>query len=1036
MNRKPPLVLLLPISLFACAAIAQTTKPKVEPPLVQRDKDGKLSYVADERGNRVPDYSYAGYRAGEAIPTVPAKLLALDPEQDNTANLQAAIDELAQLPADKDGYRGALLIPNGVYPINGNLRLSASGIVLRGSGETTLLATGLDRRPLIHVSGKADRQVEDALAITDAYVPVNANTLTLPAGHTIKPGDNVLVTRPSTKEWIDTLKMHDFGGGRHGPNWKPGSRDLVWDRVVTQVNGDVITLDAPITCALDQQFGGATVARYTWPGRAQNVGIENLTLESAFDKANPKDENHAWFAINIENAQDVFVRRVVAKHFVSSAVAVQGSAKRVTVEDCKSLAPVSEIGGWRRYAFYVAGQQVLMQRLWSEDAYHDFSVGALAAGPNAFVQVESLRSISFSGSIDSLAAGALFDRVNLDGQSIGFRNRGYASQGAGWSAISSTLWDSTAGVIENHQPPTGQNYAFGVWGEFNGDGYWYGANDDVSPDSLYYAQLENRLNTDLRGRSHLLLIKTDASSSPRIEVAQELAKLTREPRLTMNQWIDQVIQRSPLPTDPSGLPLAEPGGRGVEEKRVRQILSIKNGWLTLGDRVVTGGAVGVPWWNLTTRATEIPRTQIALTRFVPGRTGKGFTDDLNAVADELIASGRVTIEQHPPLWYDRRRDDHQRVRRADGNVVAPFYEWPYARSGVDLAYDGLSKWDLTRPNPWYWSRLREFTKIGETRGLLLTYQHYMQHSILEAGAHYADYPWRTANNVNEPGLPEPVYYAGDKRVFIAETFYDLSDPKRRELHRATIRMALDELKDRPNVVHLIGEEFTGPLHFVQFWLDTIGEWERETGRDVIAGLSATKDVNDAILADPERAKLVDLIDIRYWSAPRGDGAYNGPEGGKNLAPRQWQRIGRGIGGASPALPKAIRELRNRFPDKAVMVSLDGGDGGWASLIAGASRVSVKADPQLLAAIANCKPIDLNNADQFALADSGKNFVVYSNTNTPISVPLPQGGSAYDVQVIDPKGERQFEIEKLRAAGPAEIKSPGFAPYVLWIKATD
>ena len=66
------------------------------------------------------------------------------------------------------------------------------------------------------------------------------------------------------------------------------------------------------------------------------------------------------------------------------------------------------------------------------------------------------------------------------------------------------------------------------------------------------------------------------------------------------------------------------------------------------------------------------------------------------------------------------------------------------------------------------------------------------------------------------------------------------------------------------VIQLIGAEFTGPLHFVQFWIDTIKEWEKETGKHPIIGLSVTKDVQDAILADPKRAGVVDLIDIRYW----------------------------------------------------------------------------------------------------------------------------------------------------------------------------
>lgn len=48
----------------------------------------------------------------------------------------------------------------------------------------------------------------------------------------------------------------------------------------------------------------------------------------------------------------------------------------------------------------------------------------------------------------------------------------------------------------------------------------------------------------------------------------------------------------------------------------------------------------------------------------------------------------VLFNQNYGLWYDRRRDDHERVRRRDGDVWAPFYEQPLpeadkARLGTD-----------------------------------------------------------------------------------------------------------------------------------------------------------------------------------------------------------------------------------------------------------------------------------------------------------------------------------------------------------------
>jgi hypothetical protein len=154
-------------------------------------------------------------------------------------------------------------------------------------------------------------------------------------------------------------------------------------------------------------------------------------------------------------------------------------------------------------------------------------------------------------------------------------------------------------------------------------------------------------------------------------------------------------------------------------------------------------------------------------------------------------AGSCRPDHNYGFWYERRRDDHERTRRANGDVWPPFYELPFARSGQSTAWDGLSRYDLTKYNPWYWRRLKDFADICDHRGLVLFHQNYFQHNILEAGAHWAYFPWRTANNINDTGFPEPPFYAGDKRIFLAEQFYDVTHPVRRPLHRAYIRQCLE-----------------------------------------------------------------------------------------------------------------------------------------------------------------------------------------------------------------------------------------------------
>ena len=84
-------------------------------------------------------------------------------------------------------------------------------------------------------------------------------------------------------------------------------------------------------------------------------------------------------------------------------------------------------------------------------------------------------------------------------------------------------------------------------------------------------------------------------------------------------------------------------------------------------------------------------------RWVPGYEGPGYTEDLDEATDRVLAkTGRKLYGYTPPLWYDRRRMAHDIVIRANPEVVAPFYEMPWSRSGTGTSFDQLSQYDLER----------------------------------------------------------------------------------------------------------------------------------------------------------------------------------------------------------------------------------------------------------------------------------------------------------------------------------------------------
>ena len=892
---------------------------------VHRAADGTLVYETGPRGDRMPDYSHAGYLGGGvALPLVPARVLVGPLDGDATAEIQRAIDHVAALPPAADGFRGAVLFASGTYEIRGQLRITASGVVLRGHGSdrdgSVLVATGQDRRGLVRVCGAdAPPAAAPRVAIADAYVPCNATTLTLAAGHGFVKGDHVKVEHSSTKEWIAALGMDRFPsrGGGSWLDWKPGTLDLAWERVVTAVEGDRITLDVPLPMAFDATLARATVTRRDWPGRIERVGVERLRCESRAATDGPADEDHAWDGVSLANVRDAWVRDCAFRGFAGSAVNVVDTASRVTIERCDSRAPRSEIGGWRRRTFFIGGGQVLVRDCTAEDGREDFGVGHLAPGPNAFVRCKAVRAHAASGPLGSWATGVLYDTVEIDGGPLGLTNREIAAQGVGWASANGTAWVCTAPLVECRMPPTAANWAVGPRGEYVGDGFWKQLDQSVEPKSLYDAQLAERLGD-----------------------AVEAAAVDRE-----SESVVDAIRLAHLPR-PATSAVAAPS----------HPLVLENGWLTIDGGVVTGSRFVPPWWKghtLPARAAELPPS---ITRFVPGREGLSSTTDLLSLAARLDAEGRRVIEHHWGLWYDRRRDDHQTVRRITPEVWPPFEEQPWARSGTGAAWDGLSKYDLARFNPWYFDRLRSVAEECERHGLVLIAHMYFQHNILESAAHWMDFPWRPANCLQETGFAEPPDFVPGGRIDVAEPFYDVTHPVRRPLHTAYIRHCLDVLSASPNVLVTVGEEYTGPEHFVRFWLETIRDWRRETGKRVLVALSCTRDVQEAILADAELAQEVDVIDLKYWWYA-ADGTPYAPPGGERLAPRQQLRAWKGPKGRSAAqTARQVREVRLAHPGKAVICSSDGSD-PVAILLGGGSLAPLGAlDPAVARTVVGMVPV--------------------------------------------------------------------------------
>jgi len=331
---NPNRVLLLLMALTACRAGAQAPNGA----WVYPSSTGNLLYQLDERGQRINDFSQCGYRGGtEPLPDVTALIpqsrwVTVNPGTgDDTALVQAAIDSVEALTPDANGWRGVVLLKAGEFQLASTLTINASGVVLKGEGDsattgTRLRATDPRQYNLISVTGSGSRSTvaNTTRNLTQKLVPAGARTFQVDSTTGLAAGHSVIVKRPSTANWIADIDMDQLGPAPVVP-WTAGSKDLLFDRTITRIDGNWITVDVPLPQTFESVYGGGQIWRYTWTGRIQQVGIEDLYGFS--DYATATDEAHAWKFIQINNAQHAWVRNITAQCFGYSAVSVGDGAK-------------------------------------------------------------------------------------------------------------------------------------------------------------------------------------------------------------------------------------------------------------------------------------------------------------------------------------------------------------------------------------------------------------------------------------------------------------------------------------------------------------------------------------------------------------------------------------------------------------------------------------------------------------------------------------------------------------------------------------
>ena len=480
--------------------------------------DGKLVYKTTSTGDRIMDFSTAGYMGGGvALPDVPVKsTVQPSGKPDDTTTIQAALDAVAALPL-QNGFRGAVLLAPGTFPCSDTIFIPASGVVLRGSGtdDNSLSTIKMSGRRHVAIAtrngngsrrGRADDDQEVSgtfkTSLTDAYVPSGATTFTVADASGFAVGDTIQLRRPVTAAWVHFMNMDNLTRDGKPQTWIRTGTVIPIERHLAAISGNKLTLDVPLSDSFDARYlnpPGTTVVKIVPPSQLTQIGIEHLHIQSP-----PQHVNHTqelYTAIRL-NGEDCWLRDLNINETMNS---VSLGGRRITVEGVSVTRKTDHVGASKPAEFAPNGDQILLDRC-SVNANNVWfaATGGGHSGPIVFLNCAFTGDGHIEGHM-RWTTGMLLDNCVLPHGGIDFKNRGAMGSGHGWGAAWCVAWNCVAQTYVIQKPPGAYNWAIGCLGKsvptarpFDASpalpiGTFDSPEKPVAPQSLYLTQLNERL---------------------------------------------------------------------------------------------------------------------------------------------------------------------------------------------------------------------------------------------------------------------------------------------------------------------------------------------------------------------------------------------------------------------------------------------------------------------------------------------------------------------------------------------------------------
>jgi len=502
------------ITMLLFQMISANTFSQYKSKWVYPAKNGRLIYKTTPEGDKIMDFSSAGYMGGGvSLPNVPV-VLTVNPSGaiDATKSIQAAIDSVEALPL-KNGFRGAVQLAPGTFFCNATITISADGVVLRGSGSgsggTTIFMNGNKHQAIIISGGKKGSNQDEKISnnnfakISDSYVPSGVSTFTVNDVTPLAIGDRIAILRPVTDKWVHLMEMDNLTRDGKPQTWITGSRREISERKITGISGNKITINIPLSDSYNAHYldpSGTIVKKISASHRISQVGIENLHIQCAPLEV---DYGHAPYSgIRIEG-DNCWVKDVYFEETMNTTTL---AGNHITMQQVRIKHTYPNLGASKPTDFSIEGSGNLIDRceVTGGNTYFVWT-GSLITGPNVILNSIFRGHGSRIQPHQRWSTGLLVDNCVVPDGGIDFMNRGVAGSGHGWTMAWAVAWNCIAKTYIIQNPPGAANWAIGCKGTREqtarlfdsspilGEGTFDSHGMPVAPQSLYLAQLAERL---------------------------------------------------------------------------------------------------------------------------------------------------------------------------------------------------------------------------------------------------------------------------------------------------------------------------------------------------------------------------------------------------------------------------------------------------------------------------------------------------------------------------------------------------------------